>query len=180
MFAWEWGGDDGGTRSLARRSGSGRDGAGARPTGSTEFFRLLFLTSGLALFSRFENILLRAEALIFKMVTLLDLCVSSLRRGHANLLCIVPILSYETGFNPLETKMEPRCLSSKQTAKIQTKKRVFEPRIELGTFCVLGRRDNQLHHPNATGRSQSGILNFLPWRSRQSTVPRIQTPKPQH
>ena len=26
-------------------------------------------------------------------VTLLDLCVSSLRRGHANLLCIVPILS---------------------------------------------------------------------------------------
>ena len=29
-------------------------------------------------------------------------------------------------------------------------KRVFEPRIELGTFCVLGRRDNQLHHPNAT------------------------------
>ena len=28
-----------------------------------------------------------------KLVTLLDLCVSSLRRGHANLLCIVPILS---------------------------------------------------------------------------------------
>ena len=28
-----------------------------------------------------------------KMFTLLDLCVSSLRRGHANLLCIVPILA---------------------------------------------------------------------------------------
>ena len=28
-----------------------------------------------------------------KHVTLLDLCVSSLRRGHANLLCIVPILT---------------------------------------------------------------------------------------
>ena len=28
-----------------------------------------------------------------KMFTLLDLCVSSLRRGHANLLCIVPILT---------------------------------------------------------------------------------------
>ena len=27
------------------------------------------------------------------MLTLLDLCVSSLRRGHANLLCIVPILT---------------------------------------------------------------------------------------
>ena len=28
-----------------------------------------------------------------KTITLLDLCVSSLRRGHANLLCIVPILT---------------------------------------------------------------------------------------
>ena len=28
-----------------------------------------------------------------KWFTLLDLCVSSLRRGHANLLCIVPILT---------------------------------------------------------------------------------------
>ena len=28
-----------------------------------------------------------------KMFTLLDLCVSSLRRGHANLLCIVPSLT---------------------------------------------------------------------------------------
>ena len=28
-----------------------------------------------------------------KMLTLIDLCVSSLRRGHANLLCIVPLLT---------------------------------------------------------------------------------------
>jgi len=28
-----------------------------------------------------------------KLFTLLDLCVSSLRRGHANLLCIVPVLT---------------------------------------------------------------------------------------
>ena len=28
-----------------------------------------------------------------KLFTLLDLCVSSLRRGHANLLCIVPSLT---------------------------------------------------------------------------------------
>ena len=28
-----------------------------------------------------------------QMFTLLDLCVSSLRRGHVNLLCIVPILT---------------------------------------------------------------------------------------
>ena len=30
---------------------------------------------------------------VMMLCTLLDLCVSSLRRGHANLLCIVPILS---------------------------------------------------------------------------------------
>ena len=29
------------------------------------------------------------------LFTLLDLCVSSLRRGHANLLCIVPILTHD-------------------------------------------------------------------------------------
>ena len=34
-----------------------------------------------------------SETLAKKLVTLLDLCVSSLRRGHANLLCIVPILT---------------------------------------------------------------------------------------
>ena len=28
-----------------------------------------------------------------KLFTLLDLCVSSLRRGHANLLCVIPILT---------------------------------------------------------------------------------------
>ena len=33
------------------------------------------------------------ELLEKKLITFLDLCVSSLRRGHANLLCIVPILS---------------------------------------------------------------------------------------
>ena len=41
----------------------------------------------------------------------LDLCVSSLRRGHANLLCIVPILSdvsEETNFNYLELLYKTR------------------------------------------------------------------------
>ena len=35
----------------------------------------------------------RAQEHQKKICTLLDLCVSSLRRGHANLLCIVPILT---------------------------------------------------------------------------------------
>ena len=38
------------------------------------------------------------------------------------------------------------------------KKRVFEPRIELGTFCVLGRRDNQLHHPNSYTDNRETIV----------------------
>ena len=37
--------------------------------------------------------LLRQGGIDKKLFTLLDLCVSSLRRGHANLLCIVPILT---------------------------------------------------------------------------------------
>ena len=39
------------------------------------------------------------QASVANRGTLLDLCVSSLRRGHANLLCIVPILSDDEG-NP--------------------------------------------------------------------------------
>ena len=35
----------------------------------------------------------KARKVTKKLFTLLDLCVSSLRRGHANLLCIVPILT---------------------------------------------------------------------------------------
>ena len=44
---------------------------------------LLCLFVCLLVFARNKNI----------MSTLLDLCVSSLRRGHANLLCIVPIVT---------------------------------------------------------------------------------------
>ncbi len=35
----------------------------------------------------------------------LDLCVSSLRRGHANLLCIVPILSDVSEETAMEVKL---------------------------------------------------------------------------
>ena len=38
-------------------------------------------------------LLLLLVLFFLKLFTLLDLCVSSLRRGHANLLCIVPILT---------------------------------------------------------------------------------------
>ena len=44
----------------------------------------------LAAFAEVGEVCMNAK----KLFTLLDLCVSSLRRGHANLLCIVPILLY--------------------------------------------------------------------------------------
>ena len=52
------------------------------------------------------------------------------------------------------------------------KKRVFEPRIELGTFCVLGRRDNQLHHPNATGNFTSTTV-YLYYSCSCNSVGRV-------
>ena len=44
-------------------------------------------------FGVIQNVSFSGEKVGKKFVTLLDLCVSSLRRGHANLLCIVPILT---------------------------------------------------------------------------------------
>ena len=40
-----------------------------------------------------------------QMFTLLDLCVSSLRRGHANLLCIVPILTDDPRRESMEVRV---------------------------------------------------------------------------
>ena len=45
------------------------------------------------------------------LVTLLDLCVSSLRRGHANLHCTVPILSDDLRGEPLLREVPEATLS---------------------------------------------------------------------
>ena len=50
-----------------------------------------------------------------KFDTLLDLCVSSLRRGHANLLCIVPILTDD----PRRESKMPRTTNSSQNQNQQ-------------------------------------------------------------
>ena len=46
---------------------------------------------------------------IIEMLTLLDLCVSSLRRGRANLLCIVQTLTDDPR---IESEMQQHCLST--------------------------------------------------------------------
>ena len=47
---------------------------------------------------------------LFLMFTLLDLCVSSLRRGHANLLCIVPILTDDPRRESEKSCSQLRCV----------------------------------------------------------------------
>ncbi len=80
-----------------------------------------------------------------KLVTLLDLCVSSLRRGHANLLCIVPIL---TDGQPKQTQNWRDIKASKVThfsnfsvmADNMRKKETFEiqPDISAGVLSLRG------------------------------------------
>ena len=55
-----------------------------------------------------------------KLYTLLDLCVSSLRRGHANLLCIVPIL---TGDPRRESNMKMRREEARPVAACRSLRR---------------------------------------------------------
>jgi hypothetical protein len=81
----------------------------------------------------------------------LDLCVSSLRRGHANLLCIVPILSYETGFNPLGrwvlllSLSKPELKKKKKKPKRQAKKKKKKKKI----VQTETRKRNILHRRQA-------------------------------
>ena len=61
------------------------------------------------------------------MCTLLDLCVSSLRRGHANLLCIVPILTDDPRRESENTEPKSRWTTGTQLRKTpsQPKLRIF-------------------------------------------------------
>ena len=47
------------------------------------------------------------------LFTLLDVCVSSLRRGHANLLCIVPILTDGPQRESYHIQMSFSCLTNR-------------------------------------------------------------------
>jgi hypothetical protein len=72
--------------------------------------------------------------------------VSSLRRGHANLLCIVPILSYETGVTPLGIYVEIRLfctvgsIEKKKKKKKKEQKESPRERLELSTYRLTAGR----------------------------------------
>ncbi len=68
-----------------------------------------------------------------KIVTLLDLCVSSLRRGHANLLCIVPIL---TDGNPEGNPTVTVCMTVGGLKNNQVCKSLFNMQVDLKSRLV--------------------------------------------
>ena len=59
-----------------------------------------------------------------KLFTLLDLCVSSLRRGHANLLCIIPILTDDSrrrSASPRPPSVYARDFTTERKSRRQTR-----------------------------------------------------------
>ena len=70
-----------------------------------------------------------------KLFTLLDLCVSSLRRGHANLLCIVPILTDDPRRESKQTSGKD-CRQGAQNTTILKRKKVRTGRTELWNLAT--------------------------------------------
>ena len=94
-----------------------------------------------------------------KLCTLLDLCVSSLRRGHANLLCIVPILTDDPRRESENTEHTSRWTTETQLRKTpsQPKLRGF-PRARGGPGRANGRandRANDRANGRANGRANA-------------------------
>jgi hypothetical protein len=92
----------------------------------------------------------------------LDLCVSSLRRGHANLLCIVPILSYETGVTPLENHSWIFFFSIHgDRIKIKkTKKKSPRERLELSTLWLTATRAANCAIRELTRQTRTGWVEM--------------------
>jgi hypothetical protein len=73
---------------------------------------------GLAAFTEVGEVHMNAK----KLFTLLDLCVSSLRRGHANLLCIVPILTDDPRRESKQTFSKDRRQANQNTTRLTRQK----------------------------------------------------------
>ena len=85
-----------------------------------------------------------------KSFTLLDLCVSSLRRGHANLLCIVPILTDD----PQRESALRGLLSQSTDAKLTT--------LTFCSSCKISKADSTLRCSQAVPHpSTSRALSLL-------------------
>ena len=96
---------------------------------------MLPFTLGEAAFSTYQTTKPKLDQLLNldnKLGTLLDLCVSSLRRGHANLLCIVPILSDDP------RRESNRGLQNRVMGLEGAQKNTFSNELEHELFIVKG------------------------------------------
>ena len=101
---------------------------------------------------------------IKKLFTLLDLCVSSLRRGHANLLCIVPILTDDPR---RESTMQP-------CSRMPPAQRA----LEKGWSCASSPQQRSLHailihYPTTAGSVQFCLLCCQPEPMPESLTARM-------
>ena len=82
-----------------------------------------------------------------KLFTLLDLCVSSLRRGHANLLCIVPILTDDP-----RRESEMKCSRKDVTGEVSGKVLLGKEEFQSMKFspCPAQSWRHQMSRPEST------------------------------
>ena len=64
------------------------------------------------------------------MLTLLDLCVSSLRRGHANLLCIAPVITDDPQRGHANIICIPGCSSYRSFLRADRENAADEERLQ--------------------------------------------------
>ena len=79
------------------------------------------------------------------MITLLDLCVSSLRRGHANLLCIVPSLTDD----PRRESKRKAKQKSKPLPKVKTRSLPSRGGLQGGPYRLHRRLNTRAWLPRA-------------------------------
>ena len=91
----------------------------------------------------------------YKLFTLLDLCVSSLRRGHANLLCIVPILTDDP-------RRESRGTQLDHTPVAAVRVSTHERRVKTGVpVCELPKSNTWLRTNGAnTNGAAAKVIMF--------------------
>ena len=89
-----------------------------------------------------------------KVDTILDFCVSSLRRGHANLLCIVPILTDDLRRGSVVLQGQGAYLTNVATGLAAIATCVFRksgasarPTANVGNRCTTSTHPDSLHWP---------------------------------
>ena len=100
-----------------------------------------------------------------KLVSLLDLCVSSLRRGHANLLCIVPFLTDDP---PRESNLDFRFKCSTIHAKSRILRNTHAPLnavekdVQSRAGCTKAKHRPSFSNKKCGIKSMASNIGFCP------------------